>query len=469
MKALLINPPTGRYMRSDRCQAPVDSRVAEPPRPPMDLAYCAAALEKIGVECKIKDYPMQGQGWPEAIADLNSFKPGMLFISTTTPTIEDDLTICGAAKKINPKMLTVAKGAHLLVFDKEILTKFKHLDVAVRGEPEIIIQGLVNAEDYSGISGITYKKDSKIIRNPDKPFEDNLDNLPFPARHLLNNRLYRTPDSNDPIAFINTGRGCPYKCIFCAAGLVSGYKVRIRSVGSVVLEIEECIRLFDIETFFFAADTFTYDKQWVIDLCCEILKRGIKIRWGANSRIDTLDEETISWMSKAGCYVIGFGAESGSQFMLDKMGKNITLSQIQKALDLCKKYYIESFLVFVIGLPWETKETVDDTIKFVKNIPASFIEVNIAYPIPGTVFHNIARENGLFKEENLFGHNYSFPLVRSFSLTTDELRSSRKKILKAFYLRPDYIVKRTGNIKSLKSALNYFKYGLRLINNLLNT
>lgn len=469
MKALLINPPTGRYMRSDRCQAPADSRVAEPPRPPMDLAYCAAVLEKIGVECKIEDYSMQGQGWPEAIADLDSFKPEMLFISTTTPTIEDDLTICDAAKKINPKMLTVAKGAHLLVFDKEILAKFKNLDVAIRGEPEIIIKDLASTKDYSGISGITYRKDSEIIRNPDNPFEDNLDNLPFPARHLLNNRLYRTPDTNEPIAFINTARGCPYKCIFCAAGLVSGYKVRIRSIGSVVTEIEECIRVFGIKTFFFAADTFTYDKQWVINLCAEILKRDIKIRWGANSRVDTLDEEMISWMSKAGCYVIGFGAESGNQFMLDKIGKGITLDQIENALRLCKKYNIESFLVFVIGLSWETKETVNDTINFVKKIEASFIEVNIAYPIPGTAFHSIAKENGLFEEEKLFGHNYSFPLVRSFSLSTDELRRLRKKILKAFYLRPSYIVKRIRSIKSLKSVLNYFKYGVRLIVNLLNT
>jgi len=466
-KTLLINPPTGRYMRSDRCQAPVDTRTAEPARPPMELAYMAAVLEALGIECKIKDYPMEGEGWQKVSADLKSFMPDMLIINTTTPTIDEDLKICGIAKSIKPDVQVIARGAHFLVFDKEILEKHNNLDAVIRGEPEITIQELGSGIDYSKISGITFRRGREIIRNADRPFCENLDELPFPARHLLNNRLYRTPDTNEPIAFINTSRGCADRCIFCAAGIVSGYKIRPRSVKSVIDEIEECIRKYKIRNFFFAADTFTRHKQWLIDFCNEVLRKGLKIRWGANSRVDTLDEEKISLMKKAGCYVIGFGAESGSQPMLDKMGKGITVRQTEDAVILCNKYDIKSYLIFVIGLPWETKETIADTIKFIRGTQASFIEVNVAYPIPGTEFYKIAKDEGLFNENNLLNHNYSSPLVRTFTLSTCELSKFRKEILKAFYMRPGYILKRIMKINSPGVALNHFKYGIRLIKNLM--
>jgi anaerobic magnesium-protoporphyrin IX monomethyl ester cyclase len=469
MKVFLAIPPTGCYMRSDRCQAPVDTRIAEDARPPMDLAYMAAVLRRIDAEVKIKDYPMERQGWKEVKRDLSEFMPDVLVVGVTTPTIYEDLLICKLAKKINPFVKTIAKGAHFFIFDRQILEGFDELDVTIRGEPELTITELIQGKDYSTVSGITFKRDTEIIRNPDRSLLKNLDELPFPARDLLNNCLYLTPDTREPIAFITTSRGCPGQCIFCAAELVGGNIIRLRSVASVIEEIEECIGRYSIRNFFFSADTFTWHKQWVLEFCAEIVKKNIKIRWGANSRVDTLDKETIIWMKKAGCFVIGFGAESGSQIMLDKMKKGITVNQIESVVSLCKKHGIESFLVFVIGLPWETAETITDTINFVKHTQASFIEVNIAYPLPGTEFYALAKESGLFSEEDLFGHNYSNPLVRSFSLSTAELKKLRKKILRSFYARASYILYRMSKINSAGVALNYLKYGLRLFNNLLKT
>lgn len=469
MKALLVNPPTGRYMRSDRCQAPIDTRVAEPARPPMDLAYMAAVLEDMGVECKIKDYPMEREGWDNVKVDILNFTPGLLIVNTTTPTIENDLFICDLSKRINPGIKIIAKGGHFFVYDKEIMNKFKSLDVLIRGEPELTIRELAQNDDYSGISGITFRRNGEIIRNVDRPFMQNIDALPFPARHLLNNRLYLTPDTREALAFVSISRGCPRSCIFCAAGLVSGHKLRIRRVASVIKEIEECIIKYNITNFFFSADTFTWDKQWVIELCSEIMRKNIHIRWGTNSRVDTLDEEMVVQMKKAGCHIIGFGAESASQYILDKIKKGITVRQIEEAVGLCEKYGLKSFLIFVIGLPWETNVTLSETIKFVKKTTTSFIEVNIAYPLPGTEFYNIAKENGLFDDDLLMGHDYSNPLVRSFSLSTDELKTARKKILRAFYIRPNYIFKQMARIKSPGIAFNYLNYGIRLINNLLRT
>jgi len=467
MRVLLVIPPTGRYIRSDRCQAPVDTRVAEPARAPMDLAYMASILEEMHAACMIKDYPMEYKTWDVLTTDLQNFSPDMLVISTTTPTIENDLLACDLAKKIKPGIKTVAKGAHFLVYDKEILSRFKNLDVIIRGEPEFIVRELASGKDYSQILGITFRDNAEITRNSDAPFIENLDSLPFPARHLLDNRLYLTPDTQEPIAFVTTSRGCPGKCIFCAAGLVSGSKLRMRSVASVISEIEECVAKYYIKNFFFSADTFTWQKNWVLDFCNEILSRGIKIRWGANSRVDTLNEEMALWMKKAGCYVIGFGAESASQHILDKIKKDITPAQIENAVAICKKHDIESYLHFIIGFPWETRETVNETIKFIKKTHASFIEVNIAYPLPGTEFFTIAKSNFLFDENALFGHNHSLPLVKSFSLSTGELAYLRKKILLLFYLRIDHIAYGISKMRSPKIALNYFKYFIRLICNLL--
>jgi len=393
--------------------------------------------------------------------------PDTLIISTTTPTIYDDLIICGLAKGINPGMLTVAKGAHFSVFDKEILTMFRTLDIAIRGEAEVAVKEIACGKDYNQILGITFRDKAEIIRNNDRPFLENLDALPFPARHLLNNDLYRTPDTNEPIAFINASRGCAGGCIFCPAGLVSGNKVRLRSIGSVADEIQECVHKYKINSFFFASDTFTWNKQWVIGLCQEILNRGLKIRWGANSRVDTLDQDMALWMKKAGCHVIGFGAESASQEMLDKMKKGITVSQIEQAVMLCKKNNIESFLVFIIGLPWETKETAGETARFIKKTKPSFIEINVAYPLPGTEFYNIGKKHDLFSEGDLIGHDYSSPLVRSFAISTEDLCKMRKKMLRDFYLRPGYILQRIAKFKSPLVALNYFRYGIRLTKNIL--
>ncbi|PIQ87317.1 MAG: hypothetical protein COV73_03585 [Candidatus Omnitrophica bacterium CG11_big_fil_rev_8_21_14_0_20_43_6] len=469
MKAFLLNPPTGRYMRSDRCQAPVDTRIAEPARPPMDLAYMAAVLESMGLECKIKDYPMEQKGWDAVSADIEHFMPDLLIINTTTPTIENDLLVCDLAKKINPPVKTIAKGAHFFVYDREIMNKFKGLDILIRGEPELTIKELAENNDYSGVSGVTFRRSNEIIRNTDRPFIQNIDELPFPARHLLNNRLYLTPDTKETLAFITVSRGCPGSCIFCAAGLVSGSKLRIRSIDNVIQEIEECITKYDIRNFFFSADTFTWDKQWVIELCTQLTKKNLHIRWGANSRVDTLDEEMAAGMKKAGCYIIGFGAESASQPILDRIKKGITVGQIEQAVNLCKKYNVNSFLVFIIGLPWETHDTIKETVKFVKRTAASFIEVNIAYPLPGTVFYNIAKENRLFDDALLAGHDYSNPLVKSLSLSTQELIKLRKKILRAFYMRPGYILKQIAQIKKINVAFSYLNYGIRLINNLLKT
>jgi anaerobic magnesium-protoporphyrin IX monomethyl ester cyclase len=232
-KALLINPPTGKYMRDDRCQAPVGAMTAQPARAPMDLAYMAAILEDAGVICRIRDYPFEKKRresrWESFRKELAVFKPDYLVISTITPTFDFDMKACFLAKEVDQSIVTVAKGG--LIFDnaEAVLAKFPVLDFAIWGEYEGAILEIVQG-DPGKVKGISYRKNGSVHRNEPRTQLSELESLPLPARHLLNNNLYRSPDTNKPIAYILTGRGCPHRCIFCGINLSYGQRLDRKSV-----------------------------------------------------------------------------------------------------------------------------------------------------------------------------------------------------------------------------------------------
>jgi len=467
-KSFLIYPPTGLYMRDDRCQAPVKGMTAQPMRAPLDLAYMAATLEGVGVECLIRDYPAEGMTWPDLYEDLRNFDPDMLVISVTTPTLIADLKACGMAKDFKKQILTVSKGAHFLVEDENVFLKFPDLDIIIRGESEFTVREIVTAKGPEDILGISYKKDGGIRRNPDRPLLEDLDKLPFPARHLLNNDLYLTPDTKEALTLIYAGRGCPYKCIFCAVPPVSGHKIKLRSPESIVGEIEECVKKYNIKNFFFRADTFTWDEDWVIEICRLIIEKRLPVRWGTNSRVDTVSDKRLGWMKRAGCWIIGFGVESGDQSSLDRMKKKAKVEDAFRAVSLCKKYGIKTYTLFVIGFPWDTEQTINDTATFIKTLDPDYIDINIAYPLPGTELFEIAKKEALFNEEAMYGCDYSKPLIRTRSLDTKELVRLRKKALLGFYLRFNFIVRTLLSVRSLRVFLSYLGAGIGLIFKLSN-
>lgn len=464
-RVLLMNPPTGVYMRDDRCQAPVDGMTAQPNRTPLDLAYMAAMLEQAGKIVRIRDFGGERSDWNALQEELLHFKPDLVAISVTTPTLLRDLIACQIAKKILGAVITVAKGAHFTPKDTEVLEAHQELDLAIRGESEHAIVEIAEGRPYPEILGLTYRKDGKLVHNSPRPFIDviDLDQLPFPARHLLNNNLYAAPDTGKPITMIDTGRGCGYQCIYCAVSVASGYRFKSRSPGNVADEIEECVKKHGIIDFFFRADTFTWNERWVVSLCEEIIRRNLKIRWGCNSRVDTLSEGRLEWMKRAGCWVVGFGMESGNQQNLDRMKKNAKKEDAIKAVQMCRKYGIRSYGLFLIGLPWETRAMVEETIQFMKVVNPNFIDVNIAYPLPGTEFYNIAKEMNLFTEEDLSRGDYARPIVRTVELSTEDLISLRRKAILSFYLRPSYVLRTLRDIQSPIELKNYLKAGLRLL------
>lgn len=458
-KIMLIYPPSPVMNREDRCQQPTKELLVIPPLPPSDLMYLAAVAEKAGLEAKIVDYSQGG----DFENDLREFRPDYLLVNVATPTFKNDISVLTQAKEICPDVITIAKGAAFLTVAFEVMYFAKDLDVVIYGEAEGTLKDILEGKPYPEILGIYYHDDLRVKFTGARPFIENLDEIPFPARHLVDNNLYRRPDTGEVQAVIKVSRGCPFHCFFCLATPVAGAKVRKRSPENIVEEIRECVEKYGIKNFLFWSDIFNIDKDWVMKLCQLIIDSGLDITWSANTRADTADEEMAEMMYKSGCRLVSIGVESGSQEMLDHMGKNITLDDVRLTVRIFKKYGIKIYNYFVIGLPWETEETVEDTIDFAIELDSDFISFYTATPLPGTKFYDYAKEHKLIDSDTSFKSAYFYPSVNTHHLTKDQVFKLHKRAVRKFYLRPTYILKMLTKIRSFTEFKNYFTAGMNLL------
>ncbi len=458
-RILLIYPPSPVLNREDRCQQPTKELIVIPPLPPADLMYLAAVAEKAGFEAKICDYSQGG----DYEADLKDFQPDYLVVNIATPTLEHDLDAVKKAKEICPNIITVAKGAAFLTLAEKIVGEHNELDFGILGEAEDTLKDILENKSKNDISGIYYKENGEVKFTGKRPFIEDLDSLPFPARHLVDNNIYRRPDNNKVQATIKVSRGCPFHCFFCLATPVSGAKVRRRSPENIVAEIRECVEKYNIKNFLFWSDIFNIDKDWTMKLCQAIIDSGLKITWSANTRADTADYEMAKMMYKSGCRLVSIGVESGSQYMLEKMGKKITLNDVRRTVKVFKKAKIRIYNYFVIGLPWETEETVEETIKFAIELNSDFISFYTATPLPGSRFYDYASEHNLFDKETSFENAYYYPAVNTHNLTRERVFELHKSAIKRFYLRPLYIAKMLLRIRSFEEIKNYFIAGMNVL------
>ena len=459
-RILFMYPPSPVLNREDRCQQPTKELLVIPPLPPTDLMYMAAVAEQCGFEAKIKDYS-QENGY---INDLKNFKPDYVVVNAATPTLEHDLESLKTAKEILPDVVTIAKGAAFIISADEIMKAHKALDIVLYGEVEETLKELLKKEKgMSEISGLYFRQGENVVFTGQRQFIENLDDIPFPARHLVDNSLYRRPDNNKVQAVIKVSRGCPYHCFFCLATPVSGAKVRKRSAENIIAEIRECVEKYNITNFVFWSDIFNIDREWTIELCNKIIESGLKITWSANTRADTADFEMAEIMYKSGCRLVSIGVESGSQYMLDKIGKKITLEDIRRTVRIFKKAKIRIYNYFVIGLPWETEETAEETIKFAIELDSDFISFYTATPLPGSRFFEYAKDNKLFDGDTSFEKAYYFPAVNSHTLNRQRIFELHKSAIKRFYLRPLYILKMLFRIRSFAEIKSYFTAGMNLL------
>jgi len=355
----------------------------EMPSPPLGLTYVAAAFEAAGAEVKIFDYVVFAYTKERLEKQLDSFRPDVVGASCVTMNFYKTRQILLDVKNYNPEIITIMGGPHVSFTVRETLQQYPEIDLIVIGEGEDTIAELTpilkQRNKWCDVRGIAYRKGHEIVMTEKRPFIDDIDSIPLPARHLLPISRYRA--MGFPVSII-TGRGCPYPCIFCLGRKMVGSKVRKRKAQLVLDEMEKIIG-YGFERINIADDLFTVDKERVREICMGIKERSLKVPWSAFSRVDTVNQEIFDLMAEAGCDAVSFGVETANAEMLKRIRKGIKLEQVNKAIEMCQKAGLLAHASFIIGLPGETKETLRETDDFAQSTKALY-GYHYLVPFPGT-------------------------------------------------------------------------------------
>ena len=453
----LVNPPY-----------PIGSH-QHPPFTPLGLGYLAAVLEKKQYKIDVIDCQALKFTYEEFRSELGKRQPDIVGITSTTLTYKSALQIAKITKEACPNCLTIIGGSHVSFWDKEALQECPSLDIVVRKEGENTMLELAErveaGNDYHDVLGITCRKDGRILKTPDRPYIENLDELPFPARHFWPIECLQRYGT---VVFdVLTSRGCSYWCSFCSEVRVSGRKYRVRSSKNVVDELEFLKNTYGAEYFSFVDATFTVDQDRTAELCEEIINRKLKIRWVAGTRVDMVTKELLRTMKEAGCFAVWFGVESGSQNVLDAMRKGITPAQTIKAFKWAKEVGLMTVANVVLGFPGETKETIWETIKFIDRIKPSDVGYYIATPYPGTPLYEQVVKEGLLKITDFNKFDTATPVFDMGTMTGEELRELRERAFQRFYLRPGYFFSMIGkgrfwSFSIIRTILAHFRRAVKL-------
>lgn len=391
MKVLLVDPPLGT--------APLGRK--ELRLPPLGLAYLAAMLERDGHQVKIID--AENLGWSPSFfaAEIKRQKADLIGMGSYAFGIDKTFR---AVKLCRPHTRYLVMGGYYVSGSKQdIFKECPDLDFGIAGEAEISFPALVNKLDQGADPGDVPGLITPDRFNPPGNYISDLDSLPFPARHLLPNDLYRhSLWPGKRITSLSTSRGCPYKCILCNKS-VFGPTWRARSPQNVLDEIEEIVKDLKIHAFAIGDEIFTFDKQWVREICRGILDRGLEVQWKCSTRVDLVDEETLGWMKKAGCAIISYGTESGNQASLDYLKKGITLSQIRKAVEMARRAGIATMAHFLFGIPVETLAQAMKTLEFARELNTDLPNFTFLSPIRGTEFCEEAEARGWHQHLEMLG------------------------------------------------------------------
>ena len=461
-RVLLIYPPSPSIIRDGYCQSSPDSSIcpyAPAKLPPLDLMYLAAAAEKCGAEVKIKDYSLGG----DLVKDLNEFRPNFLIANIACATFKKDMEALKIAKELLPQVKIIVFGGIFFTYNTNAVYENPFIDYVIIGEGEEALKAILENIPDSEIPGICYKYNMQGVKAKPKIFNDNLDSLPFPARHLIDNNLYKNDVTGKTRTVIKIARGCPFNCFFCSASLQSGLKVRKRSVDNIIEEIEECIEKYNIHDFIFQSDILGIDKNWLKNLCDKIISEKLNITWSVSSRGDIVTEEDADLMYRAGCRSVDIGVESGSQMILDKIGKRINLDSIIHGIRIYKKSRIKIHTHYIIGLPWDTEQTLNETFKLASWLPSDYTSFYIAAPLPGTRFYDYAIKEKLFSSTTSYEGAYFRPIVRTHSLSKEKVFTLYIQGIKKFYLNLGFIFKSLLNIKHISELKKFFKTELAVL------
>jgi radical SAM superfamily enzyme YgiQ (UPF0313 family) len=488
---LLVNPPApdgGVWIRSQH-------RVGRRSRENMVWPQCSlaqfAALLMPDYRVEIVDAIAERMDWDQFHELLEQKTPKYYVTQVTAPTLTNDMYGVFLAKSLGA--MTMAFGTHVTPVPERTMAAFPSLDFVFRGEPELTLRETIDslecrtpssdalvglfrstdpewisqaadkhrpAGDLGHVKGLVWRDAGKITLNPDRPFIDSLDDLPLPRHDMLPLDKYRIPMLKGPYSFVVTSRGCPAGCRFCIKHVSYGSSVRLRSPESIMDEIRILYDL-GLRNVHMYTDLFTVNREQVIGLCRLLIESGMQIRWTCNSRVDFVDQEMLQQMAQAGCWTISWGIESGNEEILKRVRKGIRLEQVQQALKWSKEAGIQNWGYFIIGLPGETEQTIQDTIAFAKRLPLDIALFHIAAPHPGTPFFFEVVEKGWFRPGTRWE---AVDMDRSTVLDYPNLPAERleywqRRAFREWAMRPGPIWTYLKSMNSLDTARSFVEIG----------
>nr|QNO46310.1 tRNA-2-methylthio-N(6)-dimethylallyladenosine synthase [Methanosarcinales archaeon ANME-2c ERB4] len=446
MKIYLLNPPYfphfGRGMRWQ------DTGRGGTLYYPVWLSYAAAVVEQEH-EIRLVDAPAWEWGREDVIKDAARFDPDLIVLDSSFPSLNNDISVAESLKEhLDCKIVLVGPPASQ--FPDEILKS--GVDIVARWECDFTISEIADTISEGGsmdcVEGISYREDGIVKHNPDRPFtsSEDLDKIPFVSKVYkkhLNIKDYFLGSSLYPEVQIFTGRGCPFRCTFCSwPQTLMGRKYRVRSISNLLDELEWIQDNLDVKEVFFEDDTFTISEKRVLEFCREYKDRCLDVTWACNARV-SLDYETMREMKNAHCRLMIAGYESGSDEILTNVKKGSTVDEAREFARNARKSGLLVHGDFIIGLPGETKETMEMTRKLIKEVRADILQVSVASPFPGTEFYEWCKENGYLltddPNEYLDSEGHQKAIISYPWLTAEEITSMVDGILKGYYLSLNYV------------------------------
>jgi anaerobic magnesium-protoporphyrin IX monomethyl ester cyclase len=404
------------------------------PNLPIGLAYLAAVLEKAGCELTVFDCPALGIDHKELGTKLASFEPDMVGITSVTTTINSAFLAAHVAKETSPNTPVVLGGPHATFMDSQILSEHPDVDIIVRGEGEQTILELVSRMLDSGnledVSGISFRKEGRMVRTPDRSCIQNLDGLPRPAYQYFSLDKYQF--FGKTILPIMTSRGCPFRCSYCVSSRMIGEMFRARSPNNVVDELEWLRDVHGAGAFSFYDDAFTYDKKRALEICEGISNRKVGVPWDCQTRVDQVSKEVLVKMRDAECQLVSFGAESGSQRILDAVKKRTTIEQNERAVRWAKEVGLSVAISVIIGYPGETVDTLKQTFNFIRRTEPDYVYLCVATPYPGTDLRSLLEDLGWKMSTDWNQYDLQTPVFENPLLPID-LGKARRKFYNNFY------------------------------------
>ena len=427
---------------------------------PLGLAYVGAALEKAGFQVEILDNYLLEKPIEDVKLEIKRLNPEIVGITCSSATYSRCVETATAIKETLPSCKVVVGGWHPS-YEPDSMLQHPEIDYVVMGEGERAMVELATHitrggdEQATAIAGVAYRQEGKIVKNA-PVFINNLDELPFPARHLLPMHLYERVIEYlnvKPVDNMNIARGCPFSCAFCETRQLWGKTCRTFSPHRVLEEINHLMTNYGTKGIYFINDNFTIRKKETIELCTLIRKSHLDIEWVCDTRVDLISRELLKEMKAAGCKTIWFGGESGSPRILKKINKGVTLEQTEHALKMCRQEGIQTACSFLLGIPGETVEDMKATFKFARKIDPDWCRFNIFVAVPGSALYDEVIQKGLYDRMEDFA-----AYVKTDDFNYESLLEIQSRFHRDFNRSPKRVLRKIrteGFLTVLKKAPKY--------------